>query len=201
MSTTNRLSGVQGLLHILSDLIYIFRWRQRDIHEKREARKHKIAQLQANIDCDHVLLPRITDIANKLADPSIDTVPYYNAQVEKLEKEPSKDCPPGNDSSKSEQTYDGMLLILLRGITEVVKKRIQESNVAEPEKQTQLARELASEMNMHVKQLAKSIDDKKRELEEEISEQKKKITSDDIHEGFVNKVLYFSCSPIITDSD
>jgi len=173
------------------DLISIFRWRQRDIHEKREARKHKIVQLQANIDCDHVLLPRITEIANKLADPSIDAVSYFNSRVEKLEKEPSKDCPPGNDSSKSEQTYDGMLLILLRGITEVVKKRIQESNTAELEKQTRLAKELVIEMNMHVKQLAKSIDDKKQELEEELKEQKKKITSDDIHEGFTSKVPCF----------
>lgn len=164
-------------------------WRRRDIHEKREARKFKIAQLQANIDCDNVLLPRVTAITNKLSEPSTNPISYFNSQVEKLEREPSKDCPPGNDPSKPEQTYDGMLLILLRGVTDVVKKRVQESNVAESEKDTKLSKELTAEMAMHVKQLTKSIADKKRELEEEIKEQQKKITSDDIHEGFTSKYI------------
>lgn len=83
----------------------------------------------------------------------------------------------------------------------MVKKRIQESNAAELEKQTRLARELATEMEMHVKQLAQSINDKKQELEEEFSEQKKKITSDDIHEGFTSKVLCPICNLIIADPD
>ncbi|KAJ3570104.1 hypothetical protein NP233_g4630 [Leucocoprinus birnbaumii] len=180
-------SDIEG--HPNVDHKSLVRWRQRDIHEKREQRKAKINQLQANIDCDNVLLPRVKAIANKLADSSIDPISYFNSQVEKLEKEPSKDCPPGNDPSKSEQTYDGMLLILLRGVTDVVKKRLQTANIAESEKDARLGKELAAEMAMHVKQLTKSIDDKKRELDEEQKEQKKKITSDDIHEGFTNKYV------------
>lgn len=179
---------IRFLYKMLKISLNVRRWRQRDIHEKREARRAKIAQLQANIDCDNVLLPRVTEIADKLADSSTDQVPYFNSLVEKLEKNPSKDCPPGNDPSKSEQTYDGMLLILLKGVTDVVKKRVEASNVSQSEKEARLGKELAVEMAMHVTQLKKAIDDKKKELENEIKEQKKKITSEDIHEGFDSKV-------------
>ncbi|KXN88079.1 Hsp90 co-chaperone Cdc37 [Leucoagaricus sp. SymC.cos] len=180
-------SDIEG--HPNVDHKSLVRWRQRDIHEKREARKIKITQLQANINCDNVLLPRVTTISSKLADPSTDPISYFNSQVEKLEKDPSKDCPPGNDPSKPEQTYDGMLLILLRGVTDVVKKRVQASNVAESEKDAKLGKELATEMAMHAEQLKKSIDDKKRELEQELKEQNKKITSEDIHDGFDSKYV------------
>lgn len=168
----------------------IYRWRQRDIHEKREARKAKIGQLQANIDCDNVLLPRVTEMAEKLADPGTNRISYFNSLVEKLEKNPSKDCPPRNDPTKPEQTYDGMLLILLRGVTDAVKKRIAASNLSESEKEERLGQELAAEMAMHVKQLKKTINDKERELETELQEQKKKITSDDLHDGFDSKVPF-----------
>lgn len=128
------------------------------------------------------------EIADKLA-KSDQQLSYFNSLVEKLEKNPSKECPPGNDSSKSEQTYDGMLLILLRGVTDAVKKRISMLNLSESEKEARLGSELADEMGMHVKELQKEIDKKKQELEEEVQEQKRKITSEDIHEGFDNKVL------------
>ncbi|KAF9450581.1 hsp90-like protein [Macrolepiota fuliginosa MF-IS2] len=180
-------SDIEG--HPNVDHKSLVRWRQRDIHEKREARKVKIVQLQANIDCDDILLPRVSEMAEKLADPSTDQIPYFNSLVEKLEKNPSKDCPPGNDPSKPEQTYDGMLLHLLRGVTDAVKKRVQASNVSESEKDAKLGKELATEMAMHVTQLTKAIDDKKKELEDELKEQKKKITSDDIHEGFDSKYV------------
>ncbi|EKM79280.1 hypothetical protein AGABI1DRAFT_74161 [Agaricus bisporus var. burnettii JB137-S8] len=179
-------SDIEG--HPNVDHRSLVRWRQRDIHEKREERKYKISLLEANINCDNVLLPRVKEIADKLA-KSDQQLSYFNSLVEKLEKNPSKECPPGNDSSKSEQTYDGMLLILLRGVTDAVKKRISMLNLSESEKDARLGSELADEMSMHVKELQKEIDKKKQELEEEVQEQKRKITSEDIHEGFDNKYV------------
>lgn len=129
-----------------------------------------------------------------LSSPETNQLSYFNSLVEKLEKNPSKDCPPGNDPSKLEQTYDGMLLALLRGVTGAVKERIQASNAAESEKNAKLGQELADEMAMHVTRLKKSIGDKRKEIEEEIREQNKKITSDDIHEGFDSKVCGFPCT-------
>jgi cell division cycle protein 37 len=180
-----------ALLWNIHRLLLSFRWHQRDIHEKREARKHKIAQLNANIDCDNVLLPHVTAMADKLA-ASSDPIAYFNSEVERLEKEPSKDCPPGNDPSKSEQTYDGMILILLRGVTQHVKERVQASNIAESERNVRMGKELAAEMAMHMEKLKTAIDDKKREIEELIKEQNKKITSDDMHDGFDSKVYTLS---------
>lgn len=132
-------------------------------------------------------------MTDKLAN-SDQQLSYFNSLVEKLEKNPSKDCPPGNDPSKPEQTYDGMLLILLRGVTDAVKKRISMLNLSESEKQAKLGSELAAEMAMHVQELQKEIDKKRQELEDEIQEQKKKITSEDIHEGFDSKVFTFFSS-------
>jgi len=166
------------------------RWKQRDIHEKREMRKHHIAKLHAQIACNNVLLPRIKEIANTLADPAPSTPPtvYFNSLVEKLEKNPSRDCPPTNDSTKFEQTYDGMLLSLLKQVGEDTRTKVKEAGTAEAEREQKLAKHLASGMADHVKRLKETIDKDTTELEKEEAEQKKRITTDDIHEGFSNKV-------------
>lgn len=172
-------------------MLNLCRWKQRDIHEKREKRKHKIATLKAQIACNKVLLPRITEIANKLAS-SLDGVPttvYFTSLIDKLQTNPSPACPPGNDPNKLEHTYDGMLLSLLKVVTEKAKIRVSESGgVMESEKETRLAKELTTEMQMHVTQLGETIKNDENELENEEAEQKKKITMDDLHGGFESKV-------------
>ena len=75
-------SDIEG--HPNVDHKSLVRWKQRDIHEKREARKYKIAQLEAQIACNNVLLPRIKEIAAALASDKLDkprTV-YFNTLVE-----------------------------------------------------------------------------------------------------------------------
>ncbi|KIL63272.1 hypothetical protein M378DRAFT_80002 [Amanita muscaria Koide BX008] len=182
-------SDIEG--HPNVDKRSLIRWKQRDIHEKREVRKQKIMYLQAQISCNHVLLPRIREIADKLADPSADLKPtvYLTGLVERLEKQPSRDCPSGNDPSKLEQTYDGMLLSLLRSVSDEAKEKARQDNVPEAEKDEKIGADLAERMKTHVKQLGEMIDKDKVELESEIAEQKKRITSDDVHEGFQNKYV------------
>jgi len=60
--------------------------------------------------------------------------------------------------------------------------------VAGSEKDEKLAKELAAEMGLHVKQLTETIEKDQKEVEEEEREQKKHITSEDLHEGFESKV-------------
>jgi cell division cycle protein 37 len=43
-------------------------------------------------------------------------------------------------------------------------------------------------LEVHVKRLGETIEKDEKELEREEKEQKKHITSDDLHEGFENKV-------------
>lgn len=161
-------------------------------------RKHKIKTLEAQIACNKVLLPRITEIANTLANPSSSTPAsiYFNNLVEQLTRNPSRDCPPGNDPSKLEHTYDGMLLSLLNMVSEKAKERVKEAGVLETDKDEKLAKELVAEMTMHVKQLSETIERDQKELDEEVAEQKKHITSDDLHEGFSNKVT--PCFSVLT---
>lgn len=142
------------------------RWKQRDIHEKRDQRKQKIAHLEAQIACNNVLLPRIKDIARALADPNADILPvkYWSNLVEQLGKNPSKDCPPGNDPTKPEHTYDGMLLILFQKVTQDAKDKLKELNLQESEKEEKLGKQLAEEMATHVIQLGEMIEKDKREL-------------------------------------
>jgi hypothetical protein len=168
------------------------RWKQRDIHEKREVRKHKIVHLRAQIDCNNVLLPRITQIAGKLAVEQSPTA-YFSGLVERLEKEPSRDCPPGNNPDELEQTYDGMLLSLLSKVSQEVKEKVKEGDgVPESEKNEKIRALLKEKMESHVKQLGETIEKDKKELESEIKEQKKHITSEDLHEGFESKVCGWS---------
>lgn len=166
------------------------RWKQRDIHEKREMRKHKINTIQAQIACNEVLLPCIKQIHRDLTSPSSSTPgpAYFNALVDQLQTNPSPDCPPGNDPTKIEQTYDGMLLSLLKMVGEKSKEKVKESGVMEADKQERLTKELIAEMEVHVKQLGDTIENDKKDLATEEAEQKKHITMDDLHDGFESHV-------------
>ncbi|KAF8967018.1 hsp90-like protein [Flammula alnicola] len=182
-------SDIEG--HPNVDKKSLIRWKQRDIHEKRELRKHKIQTLTAQISCNEILLPRIKKILNDLTNPSTSTPApvYFNSLVDQLQTNPSRDCPPGNDPSKLEQTYDGMLLSLLKMVGEKAREKVKEAGLLEADKDERLTKELAAEMAVHVKQLGETIEKDKKELETEEAEQKKHITMDDLHEGFESKYV------------
>jgi cell division cycle protein 37 len=116
--------------------------------------------------------------------------------VEQLETKPSRDCPPGNDPSKLEQTYDGMLLSLLKQVGEESRIKIKEAGVLEADREPKLAKALATGMEEHAKRLADTIKKDIAALETEEKEQKKHITSDDMHDGFENKVSFGLCSSL-----
>ncbi|KAJ6508692.1 Cdc37 N terminal kinase binding-domain-containing protein [Mycena sanguinolenta] len=182
-------SDIEG--HPNVDKRSLIRWKQRDIHEKREARKAKIDHLHAQIACNNVLYPLIQSIQASLETPEADkprTV-YFNSLVEKLETNPSNECPPGNDPSKLEQTYDGMLLSLLHQVGDAAKDAFKESGAAEYQREEWIGKALADGMKEHVVRLKETIDNDSKELEEEIKEQKKHITSEDMHDGFANKYV------------
>ncbi|KAF8158072.1 hsp90-like protein [Crassisporium funariophilum] len=167
------------------------RVKQRDIHEERDVRKEKIKHLHAQIDCNQVLLPRIKEIYATLTDPSssLPAPVFFSSLIHRLQTKPSRECPQGNDPTKLEQTYDGMLLSLLKMVAEKSNDKVKESDISETEKEAWFTKELSAEMLIHVKQLGATIEQHKKELEVEEAEQKKHITSDDLHEGFENKYV------------
>ncbi|KAJ7288247.1 Cdc37 N terminal kinase binding-domain-containing protein [Mycena rebaudengoi] len=177
-------SDIEG--HPNVDKRSLIRWKQRDIHEKREQRKAKIAHLQAQIACNNVLHLRIQEIEASLKSSNLDkprTV-YFNSLVEQLQKNPSKDCPPGNNPDSLEQTYDGMLLSLLHQVGESAKAAVKEAGVTDDQREERLGKALADGMVEHVVRLKETIDNDSKTLAEEEHEQKKHITSDDLHDGF-----------------
>ncbi|KAJ7134710.1 Cdc37 N terminal kinase binding-domain-containing protein [Mycena epipterygia] len=182
-------SDIEG--HPNVDKRSLIRWKQRDIHEKREQRKVKIEHFRAQIACNNVLYPRIQSIQASLTSSDLDkprTV-YFNSLVEQLEKNPSKDCPPGNDPTKLEQTYDGMLLSLLRQVGEEAKGAVKEAGVSDDQREERIGKALVDGMAVHVVKLKETIDADSKTLEEEEKEQKKHITSEDMHDGFENKYV------------
>ncbi|KAK0487369.1 Cdc37 N terminal kinase binding-domain-containing protein [Armillaria novae-zelandiae] len=176
-------SDIEG--HPNVDKKSLIRWKQRDIHEKREKRKHQIAFLQSQIAVNKVLLPRIEKIHVELISSSTSSPSaYFNALVERLEKNPSNEGPPGADTSKSDMTYDGMILSLLNQVADEAKNALKDSSIVESEKEDKLVKGLSDGVLRHIKGLKERIKKEEKELETEEKEQKKHITMDDLHDGF-----------------
>lgn len=153
------------------------RWKQRDIHEQREKRKQKIAQLEAEIGVNEVILPRLVKIADDVVEKGPE---YFSSLVERLKTNPSPEKP--NTSSPNQPTYDAMLeASLVRVWGQLKDKGVDKTD---PE----LGQKLVKGIRDHIKEFSAHNEDVKKQLEQEHAEQKKKITSDDIHEGWDSKV-------------
>ncbi|KAJ7175958.1 Cdc37 N terminal kinase binding-domain-containing protein [Mycena filopes] len=163
---------------------------QNKIHEEREQRKYNIAHLRAQIACNHILYPRIQAIQSTLESPDSDKprTAYFNSLVEQLQRSPSKECPPGNDPSQLEQTYDGMLLSLLHQVGEAANTAVKEAGATGDQREEKLGKALADGMKEHVVRLKETIEKDTKSLEAEEKEQKKHITSEDMRDGFSTKV-------------
>lgn len=177
-------SDIEG--HPNVDKRSLIRWKQRDIHEKREARKHKIEALNAEIACNNVLHPRLVNITHRIAgttvaDPTEDAnagsgLPFFQYLVNRLQSNPSPAAPPTN--AKDQPTYDAMILSLLLQIYDTVKVLPRD----EQEKA------ILDGIKAHIAQLSGHTRSLEADLDAELKEQKKHITSDDIHEGWESKV-------------
>jgi cell division cycle protein 37 len=151
------------------------RWKQRQIHEDRETRKHKIATLKADIESNPVMQGRLREVRDGVKEKGAD---FFSATVERLEKQPSPERPP----APLQGTYDGMLLSLLRRTADDVKTL----GVASGD--PKLDEELIKSLDEHLKRMPEFMEKAKKDLEDEEAEQKKKITSEDIRPGFSSAV-------------
>jgi len=169
-------SDIEG--HPNVDKRSLIRWKQRDIHEKREMRNHIIAQLRADIDCNEVLLPRLTALATELEQAN-DAAAVFANKAEQLKVNPSPEAPPGEGA----KTYDEMILVLLLRVYQDVKDK------GVVKEDPGFGNELIAALKVHLRQLKEAIDTKKSELDKELKEKAKKITTEDIHEGFESKYI------------
>jgi cell division cycle protein 37 len=181
-------SDIEG--HPNVDKRSLIRWKQRDIHEKREMRKTKIASLSAEIACNDVLLGRLQSVLESLKspDPSFPSrTSYFNSLVDRLQRDPSPEQPPTNSLGQvATTTYDAMVLSLLMQVGDAAKKK---ADATTNHTDDQLGDALIEELNQHVVKLGEVQTAHRQDLALEENEQKKHITSEDMHDGFQNKYV------------
>ena len=187
-----------------ADLTWV-RWKQRDIHEKREARKLRIAKLNSELSLNAVLRPRIQSVATGVDSKGVD---HFRAVLRRIREQPSSERP--NTGAENQPTYDQMMGQLLNdtwrestwlaeGAAKVVDGvvfkdgKVLDENTGVPSwaegalpegKVDKVKEALEARLKFHLGELAIRDDEVKKEIEVEEREQAKKITSDGIKDGW-----------------
>jgi cell division cycle protein 37 len=182
------------------------RWKQRDIHEKREARKLKLAKLHSELSLNQVLRPRIQSVISGLSEKGI---AHFRAIQRRLKEAPSPDKP--DTGAANQPTYDMMLSQLLEDVfrdaawladgngARVEKGRVVKEGKAVdektglpswatgevPESKVQpMQGTLEARLEFHFQELLRRDAEVRKEIELEEKEQNKYITSEDLHEAW-----------------
>ena len=170
-------------------------WKRRDIYEKRAARNFKIESLKAEIKTNDILLPRLKSITEDVQSAS-DGPAHFSRIVEQLKTNPSPAGPdPGPDAGQGpgakKLTYDEMVLSLLLKVYDDAREKGVGKGSGNEER---LREELVKSLKEHITKLGERQETIKKELENEEREKAKKITSEDIHDGFDSSVGLPACS-------
>lgn len=146
------------------------RWKQRDIHEKRDQRKADKDALRAEIDTNNELAPRLDELVTKT---SAEGSAFYSREVARLSAGRQER---GNKDGPNGPTADDMILSLLL--------QIQQQDNVKGKQGSELGEELVQELRGHKEKLAARQAQIGFELEQMDKEDAKKITSDGIREGW-----------------
>ena len=154
------------------------RWKQRDIHEKREMRKIERSRLEAEGRTNTDLMPELDRLVQ---DTRKEGVPFYEREMKRLlagrAERGNKDGPDG-------PTLDDMLLSLLLQIN-------QEDAVKSSAGKADQADTLVASLESHKKRLKERQDTIEAELRTMDEEDQRKITSDSLREGWSGGVRLF----------
>lgn len=167
-----------------------YRWKQRDIHEKRELRKLKLVHLDLETTMNVSLLARMRSI---LASIQSEGIPFISRTLSELRvKVPDFQTKKFADGEQPSE--DHMILALLTQVCNAVEK----DGKGEEGKQGRLVKELET----HIERLVQRQEDIVKEKAEIKKEQEKYITSDDLHMGFDSKtVSWCNCGGLSDDPD
>jgi cell division cycle protein 37 len=172
------------------DKASFIRWKQADIHQKREDRRRKIEALKLETSNNEVLLGRIDDMIRQLIEGGVET---FLQTIEKLRETNKKIASEAKDEESSENssqkedeqlaypTFDQMMGVLFDRIQDEIENE-------SPEK---VGEALKNKLIEHRNKLSQRQKEAKQELEKEEREAKKKITMDDMHTGFDKSVGNF----------
>lgn len=141
----------------------------------------RIADLEAEIKCNDVLLPRLRTITEEVHG-AVDGPAEFSKIVEQLKTNPSPDAPETNAPRRL--TYDEMVLSLLLQVYADAKEKGADKN------DDRLREALIANLKGHVAKLGEQQEKLKKELEHEIEERDKKITSENVHDGWESHVSF-----------
>ncbi|KZT53950.1 hypothetical protein CALCODRAFT_439378 [Calocera cornea HHB12733] len=171
-------SDIEG--HPNVDKKSLIRWKQRDIHERREVRKHKMNELDEEIKTSNILLPRIAALISAV---STNGPKEFSSLTERLKTQPSADGPAELPGAPKPPSYDEMILQLLYKVWGDVK----DNSGVDVQDQEKLEKALVKELKGHEQKLGERVKECQEELKTLEEESHAKITSDDIHEGWDSK--------------
>jgi cell division cycle protein 37 len=139
----------------------------------------KIEALQAEVACNEVLLPRLRTITEEVHGAD-DGPAEFSKIVERLKTNPSPEAPPSNSPNKI--SYDQMILSLLLQVYEGAKEKGLDKN------DDRLRETLIANLKSHIAKLGETTEKLRKDLDAELSEKNKKITSESIHDGWDSHV-------------
>lgn len=156
----------------------MIRWKQRDIHEKREMRKLKAKHLDLELAMNASLLARMRSLHSQL---QAEGIPFLQRQISELRvKVP--DFADKKFKDGEQPSEDHMILSLWTQVANAVEK----DGKGDEGKADRLVKELESHIERLRKRQEEEISAEKAEIDKE---QKKYITSDDLHVGFESKTV------------
>ncbi|SAM85932.1 related to Hsp90 co-chaperone Cdc37 [Ustilago bromivora] len=146
------------------------RWKQRDIHEKRDQRKAEKDAIKAEMDTNDALSPRLDELIGSTKKQGS---AYYSREVAKLSAGRQQR---GNKDGPNGPTTDDMILSLLL--------QIQQHENLKGKAGNDLDEALLNELQRHREKLGARQTQIQFELEQMEKEDSKKITSDSIRDGW-----------------
>lgn len=144
------------------------RWKQRDIHQKREQAKERIEQYRIEIEIHHELINRLDQMTSTLKLRKSDAPSEVISGVMQSYPEESE------DRSRNRYTYKEMMENLLQKVDQEVKAIRDEDKGAS----------IAHKLSMHRDKLLSEITSREQQIRQLEQENARKITSDGLHEGF-----------------
>ncbi|GEM07172.1 hsp90 co-chaperone cdc37 [Rhodotorula toruloides] len=162
----------------------MIRWKQRDIHEKREQRKLKLKQFETEVPMNDSLIQRIDGL---VASTKAEGAAFVAKEVLRLKAALPYKYEEKKFANNEQPSEDHMIVSLLSQVITAVQKKEQENAGSNVE--AARADRLVKELEWHKQRMVdrqKEIEQEKEEIERE---QKKWITSEDIRPGWDSKTI------------
>ncbi|POY75230.1 hypothetical protein BMF94_1862 [Rhodotorula taiwanensis] len=165
----------------------MIRWKQRDIHEKREQRKLKLEQFKHEVPMNDSLLARIAQLERGTRDGG---ATYVQNEVDRLKASLGYDYTQKQFQPGEQPSEDHMVVSLLSQVISTVQKK--EADAGKRDDADGRPQRLLDELAWHRNRLEDRQKEIEKEKEEIDKESKKYITSEDIRTGWDSKTIVSS---------